>query len=288
MLKNKNQYLLYLPLMLTLGITVVYPLIYSLYISFFSYDIIRPYMTFFVGFRNYSYLLRDPVVIQATINTIIFVLVSVGFQMLTGVSLALLIHNEFKKTNLLLTFLLFPVFLTPIAAGFIWRWLYNPDFGLINYFLELLGLAGLDWLGQSSIALLSIIIVEVWRLSPFVLLLTTAGIRSLPTEPFEAAKVDGASYWQTLRYVTLPYLKPVLFAILVLRTIDAFKAFDVFYVLTQGGPGTSTEILSLQIYKQGLKYFELGRSAATTWLFLILLTLISMVLMNLKSKEYSY
>jgi len=288
MLKNKNQYLLYLPLMLTLGITVVYPLIYSLYISFFSYDIIRPYMTFFVGFRNYSYLLRDPVVIQATINTIIFVLVSVGFPMLTGVSLALLIHNEFKKTNLLLTFLLFPVFLTPIAAGFIWRWLYNPDFGLINYFLELLGLAGLDWLGQSSIALLSIIIVEVWRLSPFVLLLTTAGIRSLPTEPFEAAKVDGASYWQTLRYVTLPYLKPVLFAILVLRTIDAFKAFDVFYVLTQGGPGTSTEILSLQIYKQGLKYFELGRSAATTWLFLILLTLISMVLMNLKSKEYSY
>ena len=287
-LNKKYQYLLYLPLLLVFGFTVVYPLMYSLYISFFSYDIIRPDMTSWVGFGNYLAALSDPVVIRATINTIIFILISVVLQMAVGIALALLVHKEFNKTNILEALLLFPAFLTPIAAGFMWRWLYNPDFGLINYLLRLVGLAGINWVGQSSTAMLSLIIVEVWRLFSFVFLLTMAGMRALPTEAFEAALVDGANYWQTLRYVTFPYLKPVLLAILTFRIIDGFKAFAVFYAITGGGPGISTEILSLQIFKQGLRYFDIGKSAATTWLFLILLSLVAMVLIKFKFKEDTY
>ncbi len=201
--------------------------------------------------------------------------VTVVVEFIFGMLIALLITSTLRGMQFLRGFFLIPLMMTPVVAGTLWRTLFSSLYGPINYFLNLIGIPGQEWLGSATLALPSIMAVEVWQQTPIVIFILAAGIQSLPVDIYKSASVDGASKWQVFTRITLPLLKPVFFVALLLRIMDAFKIFDTVYVMTYGGPGKATELISMFIYKEGLKYFKIGRASALSIMFLILIFLIS-------------
>ncbi|MDD3714267.1 MAG: sugar ABC transporter permease [Atribacterota bacterium] len=267
-----------LPAILFLSITSLIPLAYSLGVSFTNLNLLRPGQPIqFVGLQNYSTGIRDGEFLTAAWNTILIVSVSLGLQLLIGLMLSLILSQERKGFRLWQTILLIPNIIAPVVVGVLWRLMFNPDYGIFK-----LGLAqiGIDkpWLQHPIWAKVAVIIVETWTWTPFVMLTLIAGLKSLSDTPFEAARIDGASGLQIFRYITMPLLKPVIAVTLLLRLMDAFKMFDSIYVLTYGGPGLATEVLSLRIYKKGLKYFDITEASAQSWIFLICIFVISYII----------
>ena len=254
----------------------VYPICYALYMGFFQYNRLIPNaVPVFNGIKNYIDLIKDPKVIDSFVKTVTFVGVTILVEFIIGMILAILITTSIKGMQYVRGFFLIPLMMTPVVAGTLWRILFNSLYGPINYFLGLVGISPQEFLGSSSLALPSIMAVEIWQQTPIVIFILAAGIQSLPVEIYKSAAVDGASKWQIFTRITLPLLKPVFFVALLLRIMDAFKIFDTVYVMTYGGPGRATELISMFIYKEGLKYFKIGRASALSVMFLILIFLIS-------------
>ena len=264
------------PALIFLLFAYVYPILYSFYMSFFQYNRIIPNsVPVFIGIKNFIDLAKDPKVIDSLIRTVSFVGVTVVVEFIFGMLIALLITSTLRGMQFLRGFFLIPLMMTPVVAGTLWRTLFSSLYGPINYFLNLIGIPGQEWLGSATLALPSIMAVEVWQQTPIVIFILAAGIQSLPVDIYKSASVDGASKWQVFTRITLPLLKPVFFVALLLRIMDAFKIFDTVYVMTYGGPGKATELISMFIYKEGLKYFKIGRASALSIMFLILIFLIS-------------
>ena len=221
----------------------------------------------FVGLKHARTAIADPVVGIALRNTFIYVAVVVIVEGILGTALALMIGSLRKTTVLAKTLLLFPILIPPIAIGSMWRLMYDYNFGLFNMILSLVGVQGPTWNADPNLALLTIIIVDIWHWTSFVFLIVYAGLESLPHELFEVAKVDGASSRQIRRHVILPLLRPSIGTALMLRMIFAFKVFDQVYLLTNGGPGTATEVLNLYIYKV---YFVQNRIGYGSFLTILL------------------
>ena len=265
------------PALIFLILTNVYPLLYSLRLSFYSWNMMVPLSTpKFVGLENYTDLPADPVFMISVQRTLVFVASAVAIEFVLGMALALLATSRIRAMGVIRTVLLVPLMMTPVVAGVLWRTIYHPQYGVTNWLIGLLGIPPQTWLGNPDQALAAVIAVEVWQQLPVVIFVLAAGIQSLPTDLYKAAEVDGSSRWQTFRYITLPLLKPVIIVILMLRIMDAFKIFDIIYMLTYGGPGRQTEVMSMLIYKQGLKYFQVGEAAAMSWVFLLAIFLISL------------
>lgn len=265
------------PALIFLLFTNVYPLLYSLRLSFYSWNMMVPLsVPKFVGLDNYTDMASDPVFLIAVKQTLIFVIAAVSIEFLIGMGLALLATSRVKAMGVIRTVLLVPLMMTPVVAGILWRTIYHPQYGVVNWLIGLVGIPPQAWLGNPNQALPAVIAVEVWQQLPVVIFVLAAGIQSLPTDLYKAAEVDGSSMWQTFRYITLPLLKPVIIVILMLRIMDAFKIFDIIYMLTYGGPGRQTEVMSMLIYKQGLKYFQVGEAAAMSWVFLLAIFVISL------------
>jgi multiple sugar transport system permease protein len=165
--------------------------------------------------------------------------------------------------------------MTPVVVGVLWRTLYHTTYGAVNFFLNLVGIASQPFVGDPKQALASVIVVEIWQQLPVVVFILAAGIQSLPVDLYKAARVDGASAWQIFREITLPLLRPVILVVLLLRIMDAFRVFDIIWTLTFGGPGRTTEVLSMLIYKTGLQFFQIGQASAMSWLFLLVIFCIS-------------
>ena len=206
--------------------------------------------------------------------------------LVTGFVIALMLNKyEFKLKPLLVGILIVPLAMTPTIAGQMWKLMFNAEYGLINYVLTALFDAKVTWL-SSDMAFWSILIVDIWQFTPFVTLILYAGLRSLPTEPLEAAMIDGASPMRTIFHITIPMMKKLIFLALLLRAVDALKLFDTAFVLTQGGPGNATEFLSLHVYRlvnaqNGL----LGRGAAVAVVLLVVVTAVSRLLIRLQQRE---
>lgn len=216
----------------------------------------------FTGLRHYGELARDGLLRASVGNTLIFAAVAVALQMLFGLMLALLTSGiAHGQTAYRMVFLL-PILIPGIVIGAVWKLMFSFDFGIINIVLGAFGLAPQDWLGERSLALGSVIAVDVWHWTPFCYLLLLAGLELLPRDVFEAARMDGARGWQTLRHVTLPLLAPTIAVTAIFRLILAFKVFDEVYFLTGGGPGTSTEVLSFTIYRRFFTEDRAGYGAA--------------------------
>jgi multiple sugar transport system permease protein len=265
------------PALVFLLLTNVYPLLYSLRLSFYSWNMMVPLsQPRFVGLDNYTSLPSDPTFMISVQRTLIFVGAAVAIEFLLGMGLALLATSRVKAMGLIRTVLLVPLMMTPVVVGILWRTIYHPQYGVTNWIIGLFGIPPQTWLGNPDQALPAVIAVEIWQQLPVVTFVLAAGIQSLPTDLYKAAEVDGSSRWQTFRYITLPLLKPVIVVILMLRIMDAFKIFDIIYMLTYGGPGRQTEVLSMLIYKQGLKYFQVGQAAAMSWVFLLAIFIISL------------
>jgi multiple sugar transport system permease protein len=262
---------------LLLALTI-FPSIYSLVLSFGDWPTARRNAAWtFEGLGNYQRLFTDPRTLNAFKVTAVFVVGTVGAETLLGLVIALLLNGQRRATGITRTIIMLPMMTTPVVVGLIWRLMFNTDVGWINFLFRLIGLPSLDWLGSASTGLLSVIIGEVWEWTPFVTLITLAALKAMPQDPVEAAIVDGASPWQILRFIILPYLLPTIGVCVLLRTIDSFKFFDLLYVLTGGGPGTASEVISLYTYKQGFNFFHLGYAAALSYLTLIVIAILANV-----------
>jgi multiple sugar transport system permease protein len=260
-----------LPAMLVLILLNIFPFIYSFLLSFHQWNLADRLATWkFVGLQNYATILfKDPFFWSAVRVTIVFIILSVAIELLLGLVIALLVAQETRGIDFVRTIIVIPMMITPVVVGLIWRFMYNTDLGMMNYLLGLLGIQGPVWLGDINYAMWAIIIADVWEWTPFMFLILLAALQSLPTEPIESALVDGASRLQMLRFIILPMIKPAIVIALLLRVIDSFKTFDLVYVLTMGGPGVSTQLLSLYTYKWGFKFFEMGYAAALSYVMLI-------------------
>ncbi len=203
-----------------------------------------------VGFDNFLALGSDTLFAAGILNTVILVICATSAQVFIGLMLALACSRLGKRSRAYRTLFLLPILIPGIIIGAIWRLMYNYQFGVVNQILDLVGLGPVDWLGSSSLALMSVIIVDIWHWTPFSFLLLLAAVEALPKDVSEAAQIDGASKWQEFRRVSLPLLWPAIFTTFVFRAIIAFKVFDEVYLLTGGGPGTSTEVISFTIYQR--------------------------------------
>lgn len=231
----------------------------------------------FVGFANYAALIDGPLLGASFRNTIVFVVVASTAEMVLGFTLAFMVSRLTRGRIVFLTIFLLPILVPPIIIGAIWKLMYNFDLGLINDMIAVIGLAPQDWLGNRTLALASVIVVDIWHWTPFTFLLLLAGIESLPKEVGEAAKMDGASVWQELRYVVVPMMVPVIVVTLVTRTLLAFKVFDEVFLLTSGGPGTTTEVLSFTVFRIFFQEDRQGAGSAMSVMIIVFVTLIVVV-----------
>lgn len=269
---DPTKFFFIMPAVIWVLIFTIFPLLYALYTSFFSFRFGR--INQFVGFGNYLRLFTDANLHNGLRVTLTFVIVTVTVQMLLGFALALLLNREMRGKSVLRAIMVLPLFATPVAVGYLSITLFYEINGPINELLRALGGAGIPWLSNPFWALVAVIIIDIWQWTPFVFLVSLAALQGLPADLYEAAEVDGASAWQSFRSITLPLMTPILWLILLLRLVEAFKVFDIPTSLTLGGPGRATEVYSLFTYRTALRFFDHGYAAAQGFLLLFIVSLI--------------
>lgn len=267
--------LLIAPAMIIILIFALVPLGYAINVSLRYADLTRGGIKEFVGLNNYRTVLFDNFFWKSVSVTLFFTFFAVSIEMILGIFVAFLINGATVGKGLIRSLLILPLATAPAVTGLFWRYLYDTQFGLYNYFLGLLGLPQPNWLGDIKVALWAVIIFDVWQWMPFVALITLAGLQSLPKEPFEAAELDGASYLKVLRRLTFPMLAPVLFLVGILRTIDSLRLYDAVAVLTRGGPGSATETMTYYLFRNGLQFFRMDYASTMALLFLYAVVLAS-------------
>lgn len=272
------------PTLLLLILMNVFPLFYSLYLGFTNYSAIAQKAPVWVAFQNFSNILNDKNLWQYFATTGRYALLSVSLQVLVGFGLAMLVHEKFKGSGILTTLILIPMMISPVVVGLFWKLMYNPTFGFFN---ALLGYSdpsrSPDWLasrlaGQPvpGLALIAVVIVDVWMWAPFVMLLVLSGLKAIPDYLYEAAAVDRASSWFQFWRITLPQVAPLLLIAVLFRTIEAFKSFDLVMGMTGGGPGVQTELISVDLYRIAfLGQFRTGYGSALAYIILIIIIAIS-------------
>ena len=265
----------------------IFPFVYSLVLSLHQWNLMdRSAKWTFVGLKNFiSIFVNDPLFVSAFQATFVFLIGTVVAEMVLGLVIALLLNREFHGQGIIRSIVMLPLMTTPVVIGLIWRFMYNPDRGMVNYLLSLAHITGLDWLGRPQTAMYAVMIADIWEWTPFVALILLAALQSLPAEPFEAARIDGASGWQSFRYVTIPLIQPALLVAFLIRLMDSFKTFDLIYVLTLGGPGVTTQVLSLYTYKYGFKFFQMGYASALSYIMLILVIIMANVFIFVAGRE---
>ncbi len=270
-MREPVRHLFIWPAVLIVLLVTLFPLVYSLTISFQSMRLVPPTPPRFVGFGNYADLLSKLRFWQVLGNTSLIVVVSVTLQYVIGFGLALALHANIPGERLFRVSFLMPMLMAPVAVALIWRMLFHSTLGPVNDAFTFLGFPNLPFLTDTALAKLAIIIVEVWQWTPFVMLLMLAGLQSLPASIYEAARLDDATSWQQFWGITFPLLLPISAAVVFIRLIEGFKLIDTVFVLTGGGPGISTETLTLYAYQEGLKKFNLGYTSALSFPFLIVI-----------------
>lgn len=268
------------PLIAVAGVAVGLPLFYTLYLSVTDFTLTQRGVAQFVGADNYLGSLANPSLWVAIGNTAVYVLIAVSLETALGLLIALALQRQKWARDLTRAMLLAPMFITPIAVGLTFRFLLNDQLGAIPYLLDQIGVS-YDFLGSGK-ALLTLAIIDVWQWTPFMVLLLLAGLESIPKQPQEAAKVDGASAFYIFRRITLPLLVPVLSVAIMLRSLDALKVFEYVYATTRGGPGTQTETIQYFTYQTGIQFFRLGEASSMAFILLaIVLPLIIILFRSL-------
>jgi multiple sugar transport system permease protein len=230
----------------------------------------------YIGLAQYAAVARDALFGAGIRNTVVFAITAVGIQMVLGFALALLTTKVTRGRTFYRAVFLIPILVPGIVIGAIWKLMYNFDFGVFNQALGVFGVAPADWLGSPSLALWAIVAVDVWHWTPFVFLLMLAGLESLPQDVYEAARIDGATFLQELGYVTLPLMLPTIVVTLVFRAIVALKVFDEIYLLTAGGPGTATEVISFTIYRRFFTEGQMGYGSAMSIVVMVAMALLAL------------
>ncbi len=270
--RERFAWVLVLPTTIVLGLFTLFPIAYLFWVSLHAVD--GPRMRF-IGADNYALIAGDPTFWDAVRVTVLYVVSTTGTELILGFALALVLSRRLRGLGLVRTLLIVPMAMTPVVVALTWRLLYTPPFGLVNYSASLVGLQLPPMLTDPLLALVAVVVVDVWQWTPFMMLLVLAGLQSLPNEPFEAALVDGASRFQVLRYLTIPMLRGIVLVAVIFRGVDAFDTFDTIYVLTRGGPGTATQTLTMFDFFEAFRWFHFGYAAAVAVVMLGLLWVVS-------------
>jgi len=270
------KYLLVIPVIICLTLISIIPFIDLIRLSFYDVTILNYYNPPFCGIKNYIKILSDFFTHRALTVTLIYMSGVIIVEFLIGFGLALLLNRVTKGKSIIIILLLLPSLISPAVVGYMFRLMLNDLYGVITLFLKaLLKNTEFSLLGSRDLALPVVMAIDVWEWTPFVFLILYAGLQALPRAPFEAAVVDGASGWQILRHITIPLLKPTIAVALVLRSMEAFKTFDIIWILTKGGPGIATETLSIYIYRLYFMRGDFGSAIALSVLVLMIVTVIS-------------
>jgi len=274
--KGITPYLFVAPAVLVLAFTCLYPVIKGFELSFYDWSLGTPIESRkYIGWENFSWAWQDPALFNSIKVTLIFAAFAVTAELFLGLLIAFLLEKGIKGIAVLRTVFIIPIMIAPVVVGLLWRYLFDANFGLINHVVSLFGFKPIVWLGTPGLALPAVIITDIWQWTPFMFILFLAGLQSLPKDPVEAAQVDGATTWQVIRQVKLPLLAPVIWVAVILRIIDAFRSLEVMFIMTFGGPGRETEVLSLNIYKTAFMSQRLGLAAVNAIFLLAFIILLS-------------
>lgn len=266
------------PGLVLLTAVIAFPVIWALFTSLFGYTLIAPGFDNFVGMANYTRALSDAEFRHAAWVTVMFVAAVVILEFALGFLIALMLNDTERGKNVYYLILLCPLLMNPVVVGLIWRMFLHPTLGIVNYLLGLVAIPPVNWLGDSDIAFWTVVLVDIWHQVSFMIVLLLAGLSALPREPYEAARVDGASPLQSFRHITVPLMRPVIVVTLLIRVIFAIKTYDLIYIMTRGGPGTATDLVSYYIYRRAFVSLELGEACAMSGLLLAVVVAVTMYL----------
>jgi multiple sugar transport system permease protein len=256
-----------LPALLFVAIMMVFPILYTVRNSLTGWSLGTGTPPTFIGLRNYVALFGDQRFLAAIARTFYFTAIAVAAEGVLGVGIALLLNRTFRGKNLVSAIFLLPMMATPVAIAMVWLLIFEPTVGVANAILHKVSLPGVLWIAGPGSVIPSLALVDIWEWTPMIALITMAGLAGLPGDPFEAARVDGASSWQVLWHVTLPLLRPTITVAVLLRMIDALKTFDIIYTMTGGGPGFSSETLNIYAYQQAFSYYNFGYASSVLVIF---------------------
>lgn len=274
-----------LPGFSALAIVMGFPLVYALFMSVSSQTLLHPQLLPLKGLDNFITVMSEPGFWGATWLTVIYSVVTVAGEFVIGLCIALMLNRTVKMKPVYFALLTIPMAMSPVSVALIWRMLLQPNLGIVNHVIESLGGAPVDWLGDADLALWTMAGIDIWQQVSFVILILAAGLASLPKEPYEAAQVDGASSWQQFWNITLPMLRPVAMITVVIQLINEFRTYDLPYVLTRGGPGTSTEVLSFFAYRRAFLGLSLNEGAAASFALLLIVLAMTVVFFALLERQ---
>jgi multiple sugar transport system permease protein len=285
-MNEKTRFMLALiaPAVLVLLCFQVVPILTGANTSFRDWSLHDPKRTW-VGLANYAHVLRDSEFVRIVLpNTFGFMFASVACSLTLGMMVALMLNRRFPGRSLVQSIVLLPLMVAPVIAAIMIRWMFNDQFGVVNAALDGLGIAPVSWLTQRWTAFFVILITDVWLWTPWFALILLAGLQSLPPEPFEAAQIDAASAWRTFRYITLPLLRPVIVVCVVIRSIDAFRTFDIVWTISGGGPARATEVFSIYAYVESFQFLNLGRGSAAAVIGAVIIVVFAMALYRILNR----
>lgn len=280
--RRRRYYWFILPALVVVCAVILFPWGFTVWMSAFDWKIGST--AHFVGLDNYTHLFTNRRFIEAVGRTFYFTALAVMFPLILGTIAALIFHRQFPFRGLLRGVFIMPMIATPVAVALVWTMMFHPQQGVLNYLLSLVGLPPSLWVYSPTLVIPSLVLVEVWHWTPLVMLIVLGGLAALPSEPYESARLDGASEWQLFRFVTLPLVAPFLLVAGVIRTIDALKTFDTIYVITSGGPGTASETINLYLYLQAFAFYNIGNASAVVVVFFTIVLALALLLLHLRQK----
>lgn len=276
------------PTLIIFSTFILFPVIFSFYLSFHQWNMFSGDTTF-IGIDNYVRMFQSEEFWSVFKNTAVYTLGTIPLNMGFSLLVAYILHKKIIGKKFLRTAFFAPVVISPVAAAVIWRWLYDPNFGLVNYFIGLFGINPINWLNDPSAAMFALIVMGVWKTFGINMILFSAGLQAIPEHYYEAAEIDGANQWTKFWNITIPLLAPTTFFIMVMSIISSFQVFDIVYVLTSGGPLGSTKVLVFYVYEHAFKFFDMGYASAASYvLFLILFILTLAQVKYMKNRAYTF
>ena len=271
------------PAALVVAAVIVFPWLFTVFMATQEWRIgnARAY----VGLDNFLRLARDQRFLESIWHTAYFTVLAVVLPLILGTAAAEVFHRRFPFRGMLRAIFIMPMMATPVAVALVWTMMFHPQLGVLNYLLTSIGLPPQSWVYAPGTVIPTLVLVEVWHWTPLVMLIVLGGLASLPSEPYEAARIDGANAWHAFRHITLPLVWPFITVAMIIRTIDALKAFDTIFVITQGGPGTASETINIFLYLQAFAFYNIGYASAVVIVFFGLIVLLSLLLLHVRQRS---